>query len=133
HRSLGDYDPRQAAFTTWLHRLTLNHCLNCKRKVRPAVLSLDEAVEQTAEPNPSAGWIEQAWVHQAVLNLSAKQRAVIVLRFYWELSYDEIAQVLDVPLGTVKSRLDLALNTLRSTLASDQESSPALPWQAEVL
>ncbi len=55
-------------------------------------------------------------VERALNRLGEKLRTVLVLRYYLELSYAEIAQVLDVPMGTVKSRLDLALKTLHREL-----------------
>jgi len=48
-----------------------------------------------------------------VSSLRPKQRAVVVLRYYWGFSYAEIAQILNIPIGTVKSRLWKALRTLR--------------------
>ncbi|HLB12792.1 MAG TPA: sigma factor-like helix-turn-helix DNA-binding protein, partial [Dehalococcoidia bacterium] len=56
-------------------------------------------------------------------NLSEKLRAVVVLRFFWELSHVEISQVLSIPVGTVKSRLDLALRTLRKELDTTAEDA----------
>jgi RNA polymerase sigma-70 factor (ECF subfamily) len=57
----------------------------------------------------------------AVRGLSEKLRAVVVLRYYWDMSYGEIAETLAIPLGTVKSRLNAALHDLREELA------PSLP------
>ena len=55
---------------------------------------------------------------QALSGLSEKQRAVIFLRYYAGLSYAEIAQVLEVPIGTVQSRLNAALQVLRQNMNS---------------
>jgi len=57
-------------------------------------------------------------IQQALSRLSDKLRTVIILRYYLELSYAEIAQILNIPVGTVKSRLDLALKTLRQELGT---------------
>lgn len=119
HRSLSSYRPEKGAFTTWLHRLTVNHCLNRQRKRRFLLLPLEYlATWGRPQPGPAveSQWGEDEAVRQALQRLSDKLRAVVVLRYYWELSYAEMAQALDIPLGTVKSRLDLALKTLRKEL-----------------
>ena len=119
HRSLSSYQPERGAFTTWLHRVTVNHCLNRQRKRRFLLLPLEYlAAWGRPQPRPAveSQWGEDDAVRQALQHLSDKLRAVVVLRYYWELSYAEMAQALDIPLGTVKSRLDLALKTLRKEL-----------------
>ena len=52
---------------------------------------------------------------------------MVILRYYWELSYAEIAQILEIPLGTVKSRLDLAHKTLRRELDGEETRSGSEP------
>ena len=114
YRSLGSYQPERAAFSTWLYRITVNHCLNRKRRRLPwPWLSLDRvppAQAGAASPEHALGETEE--VRSALRRLSGKLRATVVLRFYAELSYAEIAQVLEIPIGTVKSRLAEALRLL---------------------
>ncbi len=124
YRALPTYNPRKGSFSTWLYRITVNYCLNCRRKRRPVLLSLDRLLP-LAENASSTSMAEDA-VRLAVGRLSEKLRAVVVLRFYWELPHAEIAQILNVPLGTVKSRLSLALETLRRELTPDTETVLAL-------
>ena len=117
HRSLSGYDPKKGAFSTWLYRLTVNRCLNWRRS-RPRTESL-EALEE--ERPGSAGLLderpfEDEAVRSALAKLSRKLRVVVVLRHYWDLSYAEIAEITDLPLGTVKSRLNLALRLMRDDL-----------------
>jgi len=64
---------------------------------------------------------ERRWVRQGMQSLSPEHRAVLELVFYQELSLNEVAQVLDVPLGTVKSRLSYARTHLRGMLARTEE------------
>ena len=126
HRALCSYDPSRGAFTTWLHRITVNHCLNRRRKPRSFMLPLDElpASSQAAlSTSPDETFGDREAVQQALGNLSEKLRAVVVLRFFWELSHVEISQVLSIPVGTVKSRLDLALRTLRKELDTTAEDA----------
>lgn len=119
YESLSTFQPSKGAFTTWLHRITVNHCLNRRRKRRLFTLSLDEVSPTSLaghSPSPESRLAEEETVQQALNRLSEKQRTVAILRYHWELSYAEIAQILDVPVGTVKSRLNLALKTLRKEL-----------------
>lgn len=119
HKPLASYQAEKGAFTTWLHRITVNYCLNRRRKRRFLWLSLEQITQRLlpqATPTFEYQWGQEDAVRQALKCMSDKLRAVVVLRYYWELSYAEIAQILEIPLGTVKSRLDLALKTLRKDL-----------------
>jgi RNA polymerase sigma-70 factor, ECF subfamily len=137
YHALGAYDPQKGAFSTWLHRITINYCLGQRRRrrlnlqpleesrLRPAPEGLETAVERSAE---------QQVMRQAIARLSPRQRSVLILRYFWDLPYAEIARILDLPLGTVKSRLDLALHSLRQQLAGQREEwnwGPPLPGKGE--
>lgn len=136
YRSLSSFDPRKGAFTTWLRRVTFNCCLNHRRKRHFLFLPLEDVSPEDVSPAlvsefPSAQLAEKEAVQQAIAKLSDRQRAVVILRYYWELPYAEIARTLDIPLGTVKSRLDLALKTLRRALEEEEVCySPALEVEA---
>ena len=121
YRSLPGFDPGKAAFTTWLYRVTFNYCLNHRRKKHPFTLPLDELSPPLRSEFSVAQLAEEEVLQQAIGKISDKQRAVVVLRYFWDLPYAQIAQILEIPLGTVKSRLDLALKTLRKVL-EEQES-----------
>ena len=113
YRSLERYQPERAAFSTWLYRITVNHCLNRRRRRAWPWLSLDRVpAALTATPSPEHALSEADEVRTALRRLSPKLQATVVLRFYSDLSYDEIAQVLEIPIGTVKSRLAEALQRL---------------------
>ncbi len=124
YRSLDGFDPEKGAFTTWLRRITVNHCLNARRHWL-RFFSWEDREAQTlpegAEKIPSPeDWVldrERAWeVWAAVQRLSPPLRAALVLRYGENLSYQEIAQVLAVPLGTAKWRVHQALERLRREL-----------------
>jgi RNA polymerase sigma factor (sigma-70 family) len=130
HRSLHSYQPSKGAFTTWLHRITVNHCINRTRKRRLQFTPIAQVHpgRMPSQPSPERRLDDEDAVARALHCLSVKLRAVVVLRYYWELSYGEIAETLGIPLGTVKSRLNAALRALRAELApamsvrlSDQE------------
>ena len=116
YRSLSGFDPGKAKFTTWLYRVTFNYCLNYRRKKRPLTLPFEEISPALKSEFPGARMAEEELLQQAIGTLTDKQRAVVILRYLGDLPYAEIAQILDIPLGTVKSRIDLALKTLRKIL-----------------
>ncbi len=123
YRSLNSYDPTKGAFTTWLYRITVNMCLNRRRHWTFSVARLDDIHERNL-PRVSIEDESHTEIPQALNKLSVKLRAVVVLRFYFELSYAEISEVLNLPLGTIKSRLNLALRTLQTK--SKEEFDPAI-------
>ncbi|HEY1012936.1 MAG TPA: sigma-70 family RNA polymerase sigma factor [Herpetosiphonaceae bacterium] len=114
---LGDYDPARGAWTTWLHRITVNRCLNARRRL--ARWLLGGAQGGSAEPPPLQAALrgeEQRRIWQAVGGLSLKLRAAVVLRYFHDLSYEQIAEALGCPVGTVRSRLHAANAQLRAAL-----------------
>lgn len=120
HRSLSTFAPSKGAFTTWLHRVTVNHCLSRRRKRRLCITSMEKIppLAQNEHPAFQDRSDSEVAVQQALSRLSEKLRTIVILRYYLELSYAEIAQVLNIPVGTVKSRLNLALETLRKELGT---------------
>jgi RNA polymerase sigma-70 factor (ECF subfamily) len=130
HKALASFDRRKGAFTTWLYRVTLNHCLNHRRR-RTHHSSFEDISPTRVADFPGARLAEDDSLWQATRSLSDKQQAVVILRYYWDLPYAEIASILDVPLGTVKSRLDLALKTLRKILEEQERGNDSIS-QAEV-
>jgi RNA polymerase sigma-70 factor (ECF subfamily) len=127
HRSLDGYDPARGAFSTWIYRITVNRCLNWRRS-RRRVESLEDVADEEAGSirSPADCYETDDSVRRALDRLSSKLRVVVILRHYWDLSYAEIAEIMDVPLGTVKSRLNLALGQMRDDLESDF-AGPAEP------
>lgn len=109
-------------FSTWLYRITVNHCLNSIRSRARHQHTLGDAepkdlVEASAACNPQ--WmLEQserwALVQGKLQTLSPEHRAIIILRDIEGLSYEEIAEVLQLESGTVKSRLHRARMELKA-------------------
>ncbi|MDL2317518.1 sigma-70 family RNA polymerase sigma factor [Eubacteriales bacterium OttesenSCG-928-A19] len=138
-RSLGTYR-RQASFTTWSCRIATNVCLDLLRrnKARPAV-SLDtvaevrfEATDGRADPHAQAETAaRKRAMTEGIAELSPDMRAALVLRDVQGFSYDEVAEVLQVPLGTVKSRVSRARDRLRDALRMDAELFPELTVYAD--
>lgn len=128
-RSRSTFDPARGGLSTWLHRIAINHCASRRRTRRAATVPLEEATEAhferqwPAHPDSPEELAMSQWEHErmmaAIGSLDERQRSVLVLRYYGELSYQEIAQALDIPLGTVKSRLSQALRGLRRLLVAE--------------
>ena len=114
----------EAAFSTWLYRMTANAATDFLRQKgrREAPLSLDDPdLPQTAHPGPSPGEQAQAEerreaLYRAIETLPEQARSVLLLRELRGLSYEEIAAALDLPVGTVRSRLARARAALAKSL-----------------
>jgi RNA polymerase sigma-70 factor (ECF subfamily) len=120
-----------ALFFTWLYRIAFNTAISLKRKQR-VTLSIDTGTDSdiSMEPLDGAedarpGWaLEQAEqerkVHAALARLSAEHRAVLVLKDMEGQKYEEMAELLGVPIGTIRSRLHRARLELRQIMEQDE-------------
>ncbi|MBG7609311.1 MAG: sigma-70 family RNA polymerase sigma factor [Anaerolineae bacterium] len=119
---LNQFKPK-AAFRSWLYRIAANAAIDMLRQEKesldidtiqvPSRAMKPEAVLETAERSTK--------IQSAVLALPHASRVVLVLREYQGLSYRQISETLEIPLGTVMSRLNYARSLLRSELASLME------------
>jgi RNA polymerase sigma-70 factor (ECF subfamily) len=111
---------RQRRFFSWIYRIVVNECLNTLRARRPTQ-TLDESVPAPANTrDPIETGETRQRVRRAILQLSEEQRDVIVLRFFSELRYEQIAAALGIPEKTVKSRLFSARQRLCELLAAEK-------------
>jgi len=136
-REKESYDPTYA-FSTWIYTIALNLCRNeLKRKKRFKFFGIDlvkndrrYAIEEMENKNCLSSTLEKA-----IASLPTKYRSVFLLREINQLSYEEMSQSLDIPLGTVKSRVNRARLMLRKKLTPKIEeqyelskSSPIPIW-----
>lgn len=127
------FNQEKGRLTTWLHRITVNQCVSKHRKKQAPTFSLEKArmegfdlVETRNSELPEESLIsslECERLIKAMNSLDSKQRPALVLRYFDDLPYDEIAQVLGIPLGTVKSRINQALKSLRGQLGIQQREA----------
>lgn len=111
---LAAYDPK-FRFFSWIYRMTVNECLNTLKRRKTTVPLDDLPLRVTAASSDRT--VEAAdRVGQALMELTPDDRAVVVLRHFVSFSYQEIADVLEVPVKTVKSRLFTARERLRDAL-----------------
>lgn len=115
-------------FGTWLYRIGVNACLNRRRQLRSQLYLIDSASELetkiTDGDDPATSAIDSErnralWA--AVERLPEKYRLMITMFYQQQLSYDEIASMLSLPLGTVKAHLNRARQALAASLRPRQE------------
>jgi RNA polymerase sigma-70 factor (ECF subfamily) len=123
--ALGD---EHEALMPWLLRITRNRAIDrlrrrARRRIHLARAEASGALATGAvaavEPNEAArpGWHVHESVHAALAALPAEQREAVELAYFRGLTHAEIARMLEIPMGTVKTRLRLAIGKLRTTLA----------------
>ena len=122
-KSLHEYRG-DAAITSWIYRVSVNAALDHLRKSKRRIEygSVDAEAAEEPEPegvSPEDEVASRELLNQALASLSDDQRTVVVLSYLHDLSLAQIAQVLDVSEGTVKSRLFYARETLRSFIGAN--------------
>ena len=129
-KNLNQYAPNYA-FSTWLFKIATNNCINFIRKKKANHISLDQNDEehekathevQASVPDPEESLINQqkaTLMRSVVTKLKPRYRKLIELRYFNEFSYEEIAEELELPIGTVKAQLfrarELLFNILKNT------------------
>ena len=114
----------KARFKIWLYRVAMNRCLNEIRNHKKRRSHLQQSSEafpvneqfETAQLNFIESKIE---IQQAVAQLPLEQQTVLLLKYYHQLTYPEISQIVKCPVGTVKSRIFYSLKNLRQLLIQD--------------
>jgi RNA polymerase sigma-70 factor, ECF subfamily len=127
----------EAQFTTWIHRVTVNACYDLLRKKsrQPMLHLVGENDELGPEPGPPvedhgdevAGTTD---VERALAKVPVEFRAVLVLHDVQDVAYEEISRILDVPVGTVKSRLHRGRIALAKAMGLRPAGEPGDPAQA---
>jgi RNA polymerase sigma-70 factor (ECF subfamily) len=115
---LHQYTPNYA-FSTWLYRIATNNCIDFIRKKKMVTLSIDKTIDdgegcdmgfeiKADTLNPEERFVRKQKIRimrEIVENLKPRYRELVVLRYFREFSYDEIAKETELPLGTVKAQL----------------------------
>jgi RNA polymerase sigma-70 factor (ECF subfamily) len=127
-RALSSFN-EEFAFSTWLMKIATNNCIDYLRKKKLRVFSIDEPVKYKDEelqfeipdhdPSPERQLLEEErskFINNAIESLPPRYRHVILLRHKEEKSYEEIAEILDLPLGTVKARIFRAREMLNKKM-----------------
>ena len=129
YRGLGSFKG-EAAFSTWIYRIQVNVCRDFFRKLKHRRAdSLDAITEKGRDPVDTALTPDESaenadlkrQISNAIQQLPEDMRETLVLREIQGCSYEEIAQILDINIGTVKSRINRAREKLRNILSDETE------------
>jgi RNA polymerase sigma factor (sigma-70 family) len=133
-KNLSQYSP-DYAFSTWLFKIASNNCIDHIRKKKKNVLSYDaneeiddsgtvmELTDGLSDPEESLIRSQKVkLMRELVETLKPRYRVLIELRYFEELSYEEICETLDLPLGTVKAQLFRAREFLFNILKNSREN-----------
>jgi RNA polymerase sigma-70 factor (ECF subfamily) len=124
------------SFKTWLFSIASHHCIDRLRKRRVTWLSIDDDElpphpnlrEATPGPEETTSRREQAKVIQGYLSkLSPEDRGAIVMRYWYDLSYEEIAEATSTTVSAVKSRLHRARGTIGEMMAQPRMTPKVRP------
>ncbi|MBN1355397.1 sigma-70 family RNA polymerase sigma factor [bacterium] len=120
-------------FRIWIHRIAVNRTIDFLRRKKPEYLLVDQHSDpdsrslpmQIADsrPNPEANLESSETaerIKRAVYMLEPNLKAIIILRHFREMNYDQIAETLGIPIGTVKNRLFRAREKLQAVLVKDE-------------
>jgi RNA polymerase sigma-70 factor, ECF subfamily len=117
------FDSSKSSLSTWLFRVARNRRIDLKRRDKSALLDPEDPVFQPEAPEPADSSMDarqrDARVRLAMTDLPEEQRAILTLAFFNGLSHSEIAERMELPLGTVKSRIRLAFARLRKAIEDD--------------
>ena len=133
-KNIEQYTPN-FAFSTWLFRIATNNCIDFIRKKRMVTVSLDKTFEgddggemtmdvrsNTLDPEESLIRKQKNVLMQSlVTKLKPRYRTLVEMRYFQELSYEEIAEKLDLPIGTVKAQLFRSREFLYNILRNQQD------------
>ncbi len=130
YRALGSYDPGRS-FSTWLLSIAAHHCIDRIRRRREHVVSLDALPtwrhKPGNSPDPEQAALQAddaAQIERLLQQLPEDYRLVLVLRYWHDLGYEEIASVLNDTVSAVKSRLHRARRLMAAALADQVSSVP---------
>ena len=111
---------------TWIYRIMLNECFRCVKQAR--LLSY-EAIQE--ENGAEAGYQEDRYLNidlqRALDSLPDKDKAIVILKYFEDRKLEEIAEILEENINTVKSRLYRSMKKLRSVLSDEPESDGRMP------
>ena len=115
----------RCSFKTWLYRIAINQCRNILKRAKSQgqnELTVNEAIEKSAAERLAERVETNHRLQRAVGELNEDRRMVLLLCYHRDMTHELAAEILEIPLGTLKSRLHAALTQLREILAVEIEA-----------
>lgn len=125
YEQLNKYDFK-GSFSSWLYRVTINHCLDELRKKRYQVEHItfnEKGIESSEENEPEIVFLKKEKSRQLeklIASLPEDERMIILLRYANERSYEEISELLHIPLSTVRNKLHRAKKKMRKIVQAEK-------------
>lgn len=132
-KNISTFDMNKS-FHPWIRKIAVNTCLNFKRTIKNNIISMNTSINDDEETALEDTLVSRENVLEDVVNTETKisikkylkeipqeYRIIIILRYYEDLSYNEISELINVPLGTVKTRIYRAKAMLRKKLKNVME------------
>jgi len=113
-----------AAFSTWIHRIAVNACYDMVRRRKPVVSLEGQELEPAATGDHAESAAATADVQRALMRIPPEFRMVLILHELQDWPIDEIARVLEIPVGTVKSRLHRGRVALGRAILGEEHREP---------
>ena len=110
-------------FDAWLYRLLVRSCTDIGRRRRRWNAEIALLPREPAEPDRSTSLADRDQLERGLRRLSEAQRTILVLHYYVGLSPSEVGEALQIPVGTAKSRLHYAIESLRAALEADERTA----------
>jgi len=123
-RHLGSFRG-ESSFSTWIHRIAMNACYDLLRKRAPTVSLEDRISDPAPVPDHAERTAVATDVQRALMHVPPEFRAALVMHEVLDLPVEAIAEALEIPIGTVKSRLHRGRVALGRILAGEPEQVPA--------
>ena len=106
-----------------LYRLIVRSCADIGRHRRRWRAEVTILSQEPSAPDGTSSLADRELIERGLRRLTVPQQTILVLTFYLDLPPSEVAEALDIPVGTAKSRLHYALEALKAALAADERSS----------
>jgi RNA polymerase sigma-70 factor (ECF subfamily) len=121
------------AYDAWSYRIVVRECMRDAKRGDERALDTEVETESPATAaDPFRGVVHRDQLERGFRRISVEHRAILVMRYLLDLSYEDIAKALDISAGTVASRLSRALAAMRAELEADERTLPTLRQAQEV-
>jgi RNA polymerase sigma-70 factor (ECF subfamily) len=110
-------------FDAWLYRLVIRACADVGRRRKRWRAGIQVLPNEPIDPDRTASLADRDELERGLRRLTSAQQTILVMTYYVGLSPTEVADALDIPVGTAKSRLHYAVDALRVALAAEERST----------